>query len=124
VQEIVEGDGAVQKVDAAAAMTVGDVFKEWVVKHLSTLSEGYRRGSVRRLWEQLFRCLAGRQRPAWVGTEVGTESTADVPSCPLAAFAKIAVLQESQLPSRFRRGPRQSLIRTRSLVRIQDRPLP
>lgn len=41
MQEIVDGDGAVQKVDAAAAMTVGDVFKEWVVKHLSTLSEGY-----------------------------------------------------------------------------------
>lgn len=51
VQEIVEGDGAVQKVDAAAAMTVGDVFKEWVVKHLSTLSEGYGEKATR-LWKQ------------------------------------------------------------------------
>ena len=44
--------------------------------------------------EQPFRRLAARLWPAWVGTEVGTESTADVPSCPLATFAKIAVLQE------------------------------
>jgi hypothetical protein len=58
VQEIVDGDGTVQKVDVAAAMTVGDVFKEWVVKHLSTLSEGYGESSIvnchkvgYRLWE-------------------------------------------------------------------------
>lgn len=63
-----------------------------------------RRGSVRQLWEQLFRRMADRHRIVWVGTEVGTESTADVPSCPLAAFVKMPALQESQLPSHLQRG--------------------
>jgi integrase len=51
VQEIIEGDGTVQKVDAAAALTIDEVFKEWVVKHLSTLSEGYSEKTTR-LWKR------------------------------------------------------------------------
>ena len=50
VAAIVKARGAVAKVDAAAAMTVDDVFKEWLVKHASTLSPGYGEKAVR-FWD-------------------------------------------------------------------------
>ena len=55
VQEIVGADGAVQKVDAASAMTVHEVFNEWVVKHLSTLSPGYGEKATR-MWDREVAC--------------------------------------------------------------------
>lgn len=50
-------------------------------------------------------CVRGAEGPErWrLGCLGGNRIDRRCPSCPLAAFAKIAVLQESQLLSRFRR---------------------
>jgi AP2 domain len=44
-------DGAVQPIDAAAAMTVEELFQEWCVKRGADLSEGYGKKVVR-YWDQ------------------------------------------------------------------------
>ena len=51
VAKIVEARGAVAKVDAAAAMSVDDVFKEWLVARAATLSPEYGQLSVR-VWDR------------------------------------------------------------------------
>lgn len=51
VTAIVQARGAVAKVDAAAAMTVDDVFKEWLVGRAATLSPRYGDDSVR-IWDR------------------------------------------------------------------------
>jgi hypothetical protein len=51
VAAIIEADGAIAKVDAAAAMTVEDVFQEWVVIRAATLSPEYGDASVR-IWDR------------------------------------------------------------------------
>jgi integrase len=51
VAAIVKAAGAVAKVDAAAAMTVDDVFKEWLVGRAATLSPRYGDDSVR-IWDR------------------------------------------------------------------------
>jgi hypothetical protein len=51
VEMAVRVDGAVQPVDAAAAMTVEELFQEWCVKRGADLSEGYGKKVVR-YWDQ------------------------------------------------------------------------
>ncbi|HEX3737338.1 MAG TPA: hypothetical protein VHV53_07320 [Solirubrobacterales bacterium] len=51
VAAIIEADGAIARVDAAAAMTIEEVFKEWLVSHVATLSEDYGQQSVW-VWER------------------------------------------------------------------------
>jgi integrase len=51
VAEIVKARGAVAKVDAAAALTVDDVFKKWLVEHVAGLSPRYGEDSVR-VWDR------------------------------------------------------------------------
>lgn len=60
VRNVVQRDGAVPKSDPAASMTVNELFKEWLVKHASTLSRGYGERSVS-LWDRdiATRSIAG-----------------------------------------------------------------
>lgn len=51
VRATVESNGSVPKVDPAGSMTVGALFKEWLAKHASTLSEGYGERSVT-IWDR------------------------------------------------------------------------
>lgn len=51
VSEIIKATGAIARVDAAGAMTVEDVFKEWLVGHASTLSPRYGEDSVH-IWDR------------------------------------------------------------------------
>jgi integrase len=51
VTAIIKAAGAVAKVDAAAAMTVDDVFKEWLIGRAATLSPRYGDDSVR-IWDR------------------------------------------------------------------------
>jgi integrase len=51
VSKIIKARGAVARVDAAAAMTVEEVFKEWLVGRAATLSPRYGEDSVR-IWDR------------------------------------------------------------------------
>ncbi len=51
VMAIVKADGAIARVDAAAAMTIEEVFKEWLIGRAAELSAEYGQQSVR-IWDR------------------------------------------------------------------------
>jgi integrase len=91
VAKILNGRGAVEKVDAAGVMTVDDLFKEWLVGRAADLSPRYGVDSVR-IWD---RDVSSRPIAA-----VRLERLSQDPS--IAVRFQDALVQEGLAPSRRR----------------------